>query len=226
MNPLIHTYQSMMANQYIFETEDYAHAINQLTQLYTEPDSIAMLSEMAQSQHFSHTFALAYILESTPQHFLLKHKQEIMPILKQAISKKYFRANFYLAEVLVPLLADSSDYTLFLSMIYAEHETEHNQAICQLLKLEKQDFMQLNQLSDYDFSIFYTTPLISPSWFVRQTECRDYRYQKIALTAAYRQCWDKQRVFALTNKRNPNLFDFVFFLPDKPLYPIQHQQAA
>lgn len=214
MKKLTTIYKKMLNHEYVFETPAYADAINALTAIDREPDGINMLYQLAYSNHFAHTFALSYILENTSNDFLLSNRNDICQILKIAVAKKYFRANFYFCNVLIDLMQDSDDYQTYLNIINAPNEIEHNNAIYHLIYLNKKDFLILDGLSDYDFSVFDTNREIDKKRFTEAMAKSDWIYQKILLTSVFYQTGNKEFVYSLTDQTNPDLFDFVFFFPN------------
>lgn len=204
----------LVSGAYVFETDEYANALNELINIQILPNSISLLERLAKSNNFANTFAASFILENISTPFLQAHKQEIYLIIKLLSEKKYFRANFYLIEVLLRILENKEDYILYLEFIHSDNHIEHNQAISLLIFLSDEDFKKFNEISiEYNFSIFFNIPTnVDKKWFINLTQNTSLIYKKIVLLAVYRKFPCKQFVAQLADD-NPDLFDFVFFLP-------------
>ncbi|ULJ59718.1 hypothetical protein [Wielerella bovis] len=216
MSNIREIYNKMINNEYTFETDEYSNALNELINIYKEKDCFDLLLKMAHSDNFANTFAVSYILENFEKRFLSKNRDKAIQIFKTAINKKYYRANFYLCNSLIELIKNNDDEcALYLNMIDATNEIEQNNAIYNLLYVDKSIYTLLNKLSNYDFSIFYSHKInISKAWFDIQIYNTNLTYQKIVLLFIYKNIKDKSFTYNVTDKNNPVIFDFVFFLPD------------
>lgn len=209
----------LINGQYVFETEEYSNAINSLIQIDVLPDAINILEQLANSNHFANIFAASFILENCTIDFIDKNKSSIYSIIKIISDKKYFRANFYIIKVLICILQEDKDYRLYLNFIYSDNEIESNQAISQLVYFDNKDLEILDTVSElYDFSIFWNVPDdVNKAWFSKITHNTSLTYKKIVSVAIYRKFLSKEFVFSLSDEKDPNLFDFIFFLPDSSL---------
>ena len=207
--------QKLLDGQYDFNSHAYGIAVNEIT-ITESADPVGMLSAMSESNNFAVIAALALILQTSPLDFLKENEREIRKIIRKAVRKKYFRANSDFSESILFLDYQQEDYECFLEMMSSEHFIEQDAAISKLLYLTDKHYDCFVKITDYyDFSVFRNLPKeVSATWFSQQTMGKNITFKKIILAAVYKNTKDKNFIFSITDKISPELFDFIYFLPD------------
>ncbi len=212
--------KDLLAGKFTFETEDYSQAINQLTSIYKLDNALYYLKQMADSDDYSITFALSFILEHYSKPFINANKDEVSQLTLQAISKGYLRANNYFLYPLTYFMEKDDEYLCFLDLLQNEQNTLQNDALRHLYRFDTYKYEKLNHLSkQIDFSLFYSLPnKINKHWFEQQTKGKSLLYQKVVASAVYKTVKDKKFVHSLTDMTDAELFDFIYiWLPDNTL---------
>lgn len=212
--------KDLLAGKFTFETEDYSQAINQLTSIYKLDNALYYLKQMADSDDYSITFALSFILEHYSKPFVNANKDEVSQLTLQAISKGYLRANNYFLYPLTYFMEKDEEYLCFLDLLQNEQNTLQNDVLRHLYYFDTHKYEKLNHLSkQLDFSLFYSLPnKINKHWFEQQTKGKSLLYQKVVASAVYKTVKDKKLVHSLTDMTDAELFDFIYiWLPDNTL---------
>lgn len=212
--------KDLLAGKFTFETEDYSQAINQLISIYKLDNALYYLKQMADSDDYSITFALSFVLEHYSKPFINANRDEISQLTLQAISKGYLRANNYFLYPLTYFMENDDEYLCFLDLLQNEQNTLQNDALRYLYYFDTHKYEKLNHLSkQLDFSLFYSLPSkINKHWFEQQTKGKSLLYQKVVASAVYKTVKDKKFVHSLTDMTDAELFDFIYiWLPDDTL---------
>lgn len=212
--------KDLLAGKFTFETEDYSQAINQLVSIYKLDNALYYLKQMANSNDYSITFALSFVLEHYSKPFINANRDEISQLTLQAISKGYLRANNYFLYPLTYFMENDDEYLCFLDLLQNEQNTLQNDALRHLYYFDTYKYEKLNHLSkQLDFSLFYNLPSkINKHWFEQQTKGKSLLYQKAVASAVYKTVKDKKFVHSLTDMTDAELFDFIYiWLPDDTL---------
>lgn len=212
--------KDLLAGKFIFETEDYGKVINQLISIYKLDNALYYLKQMADSNDYSITFALSFILEHYSKPFINANRDEVSQLTLQAISKGYLRANNYFLYPLTYFMKNDDEYLCFLDLLQNEQNTLQNDVLKHLYYFDTHKYEKLNHLSkQLDFSLFYNLPnKINKHWFEQQTKGKSLLYQKVVASAVYKTVKDKKFVHSLTDMTDAELFDFIYiWLPDDTL---------
>ena len=166
---------------------------------------------MSESNDFSIIFSLSYILENIPNSFIDEKREELSNIIIKAINKNYYRANFYLIEPLVYLMDNDIEYLCYLTLLESKYSMVQNKAISYLYSFDTERYEKLNTLSSLDFEIFKNIPSnLNMVWFSNITQDLPGFYQKIVVTAIYKEIKDKKFIYSLSDETNPELFDYIY----------------
>ncbi|SJN41522.1 hypothetical protein [Psychrobacter sp. JB385] len=212
--------KDLLAGKFIFETEDYGKVINQLISIYKLDNALYYLKQMADSNDYSITFALSFILEHYSKPFINANRDEVSQLTLQAISKGYLRANNYFLYPLTYFMKNDDEYLCFLDLLQNEQNTLQNDVLKHLYYFDTHKYEKLNHLSkQLDFSLFYNLPnKINKHWFEQQTKGKSLLYHKVVASAVYKTVEDKKFVHSLTDMTDAELFDFIYiWLPDDTL---------
>ena len=212
--------KDLLAGKSTFETEDYSQAINQLTSIYKLDNALYYLKKMADSNDYSITFALSFILEHYSEPFINANRDEVSQLTLQAISKGYPRANNYFLYPLTYFMKNDDEYLCFLDLLQNEQNTLQNDVLKHLFYFDTHKYEKLNHLSkQLDFSLFYSLPNgINKYWFEQQTKCKSLLYHKVVASAVYKTVKDKKFVHSLTDMTDAELFEFIYiWLPNDTL---------
>lgn len=196
---------------YVFETEQFNDVLEKLIGIYKIKNSIYYLEKMSESNDFSIIFSLSYILENIPNSFIDEKREELSNIIIKAINKNYYRANFYLIEPLVYLMDNDIEYLCYLTLLESKYSMVQNKAISYLYSFDTERYEKLNTLSSLDFEIFKNIPSnLNMVWFSNITQDLPGFYQKIVVTAIYKEIKDKKFIYSLSDETNPELFDYIY----------------
>ena len=196
---------------YVFETEQFNDVLEKLIGIYKIKNSIYYLEKMSESNDFSIIFSLSYILENIPNSFIDEKREELSNIIIKAINKNYYRANFYLIEPLVYLMDNDIEYLCYLTLLESKYSMVQNKAISYLYSFDTERYENLNTLSSLDFEIFKNIPSnLNMVWFSNITQDLPGFYQKIVVTAIYKEIKDKKFIYSLSDETNPELFDYIY----------------
>ena len=196
---------------YVFETEQFNDVLEKLIGIYKIKNSIYYLEKMSESNDFSIIFSLSYILENIPNSFIDEKREELSNIIIKAINKNYYRANFYLIEPLVYLMDNDIEYLCYLTLLESKYSMVQNKAISYLYYFDTERYEKLNTLSSLDFEIFKNIPSnLNMVWFSNITQDLPGFYQKIVVTAIYKEIKDKKFIYSLSDETNPELFDYIY----------------
>ena len=196
---------------YVFETEQFNDVLEKLIGIYKIKNSIYYLEKMSESNDFSIIFSLSYILENIPNSFIDEKREELSNIIIKAINKNYYRANFYLIEPLVYLMDNDIEYLCYLTLLESKYSMVQNKAISYLYSFDTERYEKLNTLSSLDFEIFKNIPSnLNMVWFSNITQDLPGFYQKIVVTAIYKEIKDKKFIYSLSDEINPELFDYIY----------------
>lgn len=215
-------YRRLMDAEVEFNSDEYGVLINTIN-IEECVNPIDKLTEMSESSDYTVTMALAFILqESIGIEFRQRHVYELRLIIRKAMARNYFRANFTLSEVIFWLPFEEQDYLNYLQLIQSKESLLQNKAIENLCYLSaKQIKILANFSKEYDFSLFTGCGLIgsfTKTWFLNQVQGKSLIYKKIILAALYNRGLKKSELYEMSGGSDPDIFEFVFmYLPEASL---------
>ena len=215
-------YRRLMDAEVEFNSDEYGNLVNAIN-IEECVDPIGKLIEMSESDDYTVTMALAFILqESIGIEFRQRHVHELRLIIRKAMTRNYFRANCTLSEAIFWLPFEENDYLNYLKLIQSKESFLQNRAIENLCYLSAKQIKILAKfLKEYDFSLFTSYELIGPftkAWFLNLVQGKTLAYKKIILVALYKQGLKKSELYEMSGSNDPDIFEFVFmYLPEANL---------
>ena len=103
------------------------------------------------------------------------------------------------------------EYLCYLTLLESKYSMVQNKAISYLYSFDTERYEKLNTLSSLDFEIFKNIPSnLNMVWFSNITQDLPGFYQKIVVTAIYKEIKDKKFIYSLSDETNPELFDYIY----------------
>lgn len=203
----------IMSCRYDFNSDKYSSALNDSVDLYKYDNALDIFFRMSKSMDLSIIFALSFILEHTPKEFLILHKVFLADVILNGIERGYFRANLYFMESFIYVMHRDVDYFCYVDLlIKSSNSVLQNEALYNIFSMDFDFLKNLdNNTLDLDFSCLYTKFLVSDIEYV---ECVSLVQAKIFCMACYKLGWAKLDVYNKMGGGNPDLFDFIYFLPN------------
>lgn len=203
----------ILSCRYDFNSDKYGSALNNSVELYKSDNALDIFLRMSKSTDLSIIFALAFILEHTPRQFLISHKVILSDVILNGIKKRYFRANVYFMESFIHVMHRDEDYFCYIDLlIKSSNSVLQNEALYNIFNMDFDFLKNLDKHTvDLDFSCLYKKN------FVPDIECVEsfsLVQVKIFCMACYKLGWTKFEVYNKMGGGNPDLFDFIYFLPN------------
>lgn len=209
-------FYKITSNTYDFNSDLYSEALESLIFIYKINNPIELLESMSNSDDYSVVFALSYILENTSRDFMKNNKNTIADIIIKAIKKGYHRANFYFSESLLYVMNRDIDYLSYIELLIKSNNIfAQDTAITNTFRLPDEDWKIFNKVSkDVDFSYMMNDFSDFNGYLSIKDKSHIVLYQKkIIAMAYYKKHQSKKDTYRLFGENNPELFDFIFFLP-------------
>ena len=206
----------VLLSEYEFNSDSYADLINNSISIEQSTDACYFLGEMSKSNDYAVIFALSFILEHASRDFMKENKNKIADIIIEAIQKGYYRANFYFAESLLYVMSRDIDYLSYVELLIKSNNlTVQDIAITNIFRLSDEDWKIFNKVSkDVDFSSMMNDFSEFNNYLLIKDKSHIPLYQKkIIAMGYYKKHHSKKESYHIFGENNPELFDFIYFLP-------------
>lgn len=208
--------ECILSCKYEFNSDDYADVLNHCIFVDKIENPLYYLEKMSEHKDYSVIFALSFILEHASRKFLKEHNNQISDIVIKALTRNYSRANFYFAETLLFTMQREKDYLAYVNLlIKSKYDSVQDIALMHLLDLTDDKLEIFNNLAnDMDFSYLYSYFDDFDKYLSAGDKSSISLLQKkIICMAYYKKYQDKSKTYNLFGENNPELFEFIFFLP-------------